>query len=130
MADKPELSQEFFLKLLGEILSNKKEEREMALDRWIRTDEKMQTNDQLAIVGKTAVDFLKLASTCTNDMAKLLTEIRPLIKEFKELLSEKGGNTNINVNEVTDDMMKKIIDRVKDNNENGNGNDINDVENK
>jgi hypothetical protein len=99
------LSQDYYLSLLSKVLENKKEEREMSLDRYRRADEQMDSAEQFAIMGKNAVSFLKLASDSTNDIAKVAAEIKSII--FKEDSKAPGESS------MSDADKRQIIDEVK-----------------
>jgi hypothetical protein len=92
-----------YLMLLNKILKNKGEERDLALDRYRKADEAMETNDHFMLVGKNAVSFLRLASDTTNDLASLAKEIKSIV--FKDNESNQGGSTG-----QTDSQMREIID--------------------
>jgi RNA processing factor Prp31 len=111
MTKKIKVDEESYVMLLNKILTNKEEERELALDRYRKVDEKMETNDHFVVMGKNAVSFLRLVSDTTNDMANLAKEIKSVI--FKE---EQKPVDPVKVN---DDLMKKVIDKIKDSEENG-----------
>lgn len=106
------IDEDSYLMLLNSILTNKKEERELALDRYRKTDENMTTNDHFVVMGKNAVSFLRLASDTTNDLAGLAKEIKSLV--FKE---DSTGNPTQSVNDLT---MKMVIDKIKESEENEN----------
>ncbi len=95
-----------YLMLLNRILTNKEEERELALDRYRKVDEKMETNDHFVVMGKNAVSYLRLASDTTNDLANLAKEIKSIV--FKE-----EGQTNA-ASSVSDLTMKAVIDKIKE----------------
>ena len=92
--------------LLNKVLTNKEEERELALDRYRKVDEKMETNDHFVVMGKNAVSYLRLASDTTNDLANLAKEIKSII--FKE-------DAQVNpVGSVSDSTMRMVIDKIKE----------------
>jgi hypothetical protein len=101
------LTEQSYLDLLNKILKNKEEERDLALDRYRKVDESMESNEHFVVMGKNAVAFLRLASDNTNDLMNLSKDIKSII--FKD--AEKGlmgpGNA------VNDDMMKKMIDSIE-----------------
>jgi len=108
MADNTEkvnLSQDFYLSLISKVLENKKEEREIYLDRYRRADEDMDSAEQFVLMGKNAVAFLKGASDTTNDMAKVASEIKSII--FKD---DSSPSVEVNFNDAT---RKEIIDSVR-----------------
>lgn len=106
MAKDIKIDENSYLMLLNKILTNKEEERELALDRYRKVDEKMETNDHFVVMGKNAVSYLRLASDTTNDLASLAKEIKSII--FKE----ESQNTSIGA--VSDSAMKAVIDKIKE----------------
>jgi hypothetical protein len=114
MSQEIKLTEQSYLDLLNKILKNKEEERELALDRYRKVDESMESNEHFVVMGKNAVAFLRLASDNTNDLMNLSKDMKSII--FKD--TEKGmmgpGNA------VSDDMMKKIIDSIESDKKAGN----------
>lgn len=65
-------------KLLDKTYDAFQEERDLALERYRRQDEMMTSSDDFVLQGKTAVDYLKVASERSNaifGIAKLVKEI-------------------------------------------------------
>lgn len=106
MDNKIEISKDGYLKLIQKIFENKLEERELALDRYRKADEQMETAEQFTLMGKSAVAFLNLASVSTNDMAGLAKEIKSIA--YKD---EGVGDVNIN---LSDDWKTKIQESVEE----------------
>lgn len=100
------LDENSYLTLINQVLKNKLEERELALDRYRKADENIQTNDHFMLLGKNAATFLDLASRATNDMASLAKEIKSIV--FKE--AEGGGAGAVQSAEE----MRAIIDLAKE----------------
>lgn len=111
MAKEIKIDESSYLMLLNKVLTHKDEERELALDRYRKVDEKMETNDHFVIMGKNAVSYLKLASDTTNDMFNVAKEIKSII--FKD---DAPSNINLAIN---DDTMKMVIDKIKEAEEGG-----------
>ena len=105
MSKEIKVDESSYLMLLNRILTNKEEERELALDRYRKVDEKMETNDHFVVMGKNAVSYLRLASDTTNDLANLAKEIKSII--FKE----DATSTPTEINDAT---MKMVIDKIKE----------------
>jgi hypothetical protein len=105
MAKEIKMNEDSYLMLLNKVLTNKEEERELALDRYRKADEKMETNDHFVVMGKNAVSYLRLASDTTNDMFSVAKEIKSVI--YKDD-SQAGSSLAIN-----DDTMKMVIDQIK-----------------
>jgi hypothetical protein len=83
MAKEIKMNEDSYLMLLNKVLTNKEEERELALDRYRKADEKMETNDHFVVMGKNAVSYLRLASDTTNDMFSVAKEIKSVIYKQK-----------------------------------------------
>lgn len=105
MSKEIKVDESSYLMLLNKILTNKEEERELALDRYRKVDEKMETNDHFVVMGKNAVSYLRLASDTTNDLANLAKEIKSIV--FKE----DAQSTPATINDAT---MKMVIDKIKE----------------
>lgn len=105
MAKEIKMNEDSYLNLLNKVLTNKEEERELALDRYRKADEKMETNDHFVVMGKNAVSYLRLASDTTNDMFNVAKEIKSVI--YKDD-SQVGQTMAIN-----DQTMKMVIDQIK-----------------
>ena len=105
MAREMKMNEDSYLMLLNKVLTNKEEERELALDRYRKADEKMETNDHFVVMGKNAVSYLRLASDTTNDMFNVAKEIKSVI--YKDDL-QAGSTLAIN-----DETMKMVIDQIK-----------------
>ena len=88
-------------------MKNKEEERDLALDRYRKADESIQTNDHFMLLGKNSVAFLRLASDTTNDLANLAKEIKSIV--FKESDTPGAGVVG-----QSDAQMRAIIDLVKE----------------
>ena len=99
-----------YLMLLNKILTNKEEERTLALDRYRKADEAITSNDHFMLLGKNAATFLSIASTATNDLASLAKEIKSIV--FKE--SENPGTTSTG---QSADQLRAIIDIIKESEE-------------
>jgi hypothetical protein len=106
MSKEIKVDESSYLMLLNRILTNKEEERELALDRYRKVDEKMETNDHFVVMGKNAVSYLRLASDTTNDLANLAKEIKSII--FKEDAQSAPGMP------INDATMKMVIDKIKE----------------
>ena len=105
LAREIKMNEESYLTLLNKVLTNKEEERELALDRYRKADEKMETNDHFVVMGKNAVSYLRLASDTTNDMFSVAKEIKSVI--YKDDI--QAGSTTA----TSDQTMKMVIDQIK-----------------
>jgi len=108
MAEKIEISKDGYLALIKRVFENKLEERELALDRYRKADDQMETAEQFAIMGKNAVSFLNLASLSTNDLAALAKEVKSLV--YKD---EVGGDINLNLSEDWKTAISEKIEEVE-----------------
>lgn len=115
MARDIKMNEESYLTLLNKVLTNKEEERELALDRYRKADEKMETNDHFVVMGKNAVSYLRLASDTTNDMFSVAKEIKSVI--YKD---DTQAGTAMAINDQT---MKMVIDQIKQSEDIGFGSD-------
>jgi len=105
MAEKIEISKDGYLKLINKVFENKLEERELALDRYRKVDEQMESTEQFVLMGKNAVAFLNLVSLSTNDLASLAKEIKGIV--YKED-AESGTSESL-----SDDWKEKISEEME-----------------
>lgn len=105
MAEKIEISKDGYLKLINKVFENKLEERELALDRYRKVDEQMESTEQFVLMGKNAVAFLNLVSLSTNDLASLAKEIKGIV--YKED-AESGTSESL-----SDDWKKQISEEME-----------------
>lgn len=115
MAKEIKMNEDSYLMLLNKVLTNKEEERELALDRYRKADEKMETNDHFVVMGKNAVSYLRLASDTTNDLFNVAKEIKSVI--YKD---DTQSGTAMAINDQT---MKMVIDQIKQSEESDFGSD-------
>jgi hypothetical protein len=102
--EKLEISKDGYLKLISKVYQNKLEERELALDRYRKADEQMETAEQFVLMSKGAVSFLNLASLSSNEMASLAKEIKSIV--YKD---EMGADVNF---KLPDEWKSKISERI------------------
>jgi hypothetical protein len=107
MSKELKIDENSYLLLLNKVLKNKEEERDMALDRYRKADESIQSNDHFMLLGKNAVSFLRLASDTTNDLANLAKEIKSIV--FKE-----SDNNAVASAGQSADQMRAIIDLARE----------------
>jgi len=106
MAEKLEISKDGYLNLIKKIFENKLEERELALDRYRKADNQMESAEQFVLMGKNAVSFLNLASLSTNDLASLAKEIKSIV--YKNALTEDGEFS------LNDNWKSAVIDKIEE----------------
>ena len=99
-------TRELYEKLMREVYKYKLEEREMALDRYRRADEQMDSSESFILMGKNAIDFLKQAASSSDGIEKLA-------KEIKSIVYKDDASSNVEVH--FDDTTKRgIIDAMKE----------------
>ena len=91
--------------LMSEVYKYKLEEREMALDRYRRADEHMDSPESFILMGKNAISFLKQAADSSDGIEKLAKEIKSIV--YKE--DESASSTT----SFNDADRKSIIDAVR-----------------
>jgi hypothetical protein len=106
MAKKIEISKEGYLELISQVYVNKLEEREMALDRYRKADEQMETSEQFILMSKGAVAFLNLASMSSNELAALA-------KEVKGIVYKDSDSPDIQLN-LTEEFKSQISEHIED----------------
>jgi hypothetical protein len=118
MADKNkiEINQDNIVKVLNTIQDNIMEERALALERFKRQDENIDSNEQFIMQGKILAEYLRLAQSCTDSLfniAKLQASI-----VYKNDVAT-GGSTLSH-----DDIQKLALKALNDNNDSDTVNDI------
>ena len=98
-------TRELYEKLMSEVYKYKIEEREMALDRYRRADEQMDSSESFILMGKNAIDFLKQAASSSDG-------IKDLAKEIKSIVYKDDATSNVEVN-FNDATKRGIIDAMK-----------------
>jgi len=101
-----EPTRELYEKLMSEVYKYKLEEREMALDRYRRADEQMDSSESFILMGKNAIDFLKQAASSSDGIEKLAKEIKSIV--YKD---DATSNVEVNFNDAT---KRGIIDAMKE----------------
>ncbi len=97
-------TRELYEKLISEAYKYKIEEREMALDRYRRADEQMDSAESFILMGKNSIEFLKQAASASDGIATLAKEIKSIV--YKE---ESGAAVEVN---FTDAHKRAVIDEV------------------
>ena len=105
MSDKVDLTQNGYKDLLNQVLTNKLEERELALDRYRRADQQMSDSEQFVLMGKNAVSFLTLAANSTNEIAKLAAEVKGIV--YKDDSPDKVGVV------ISDDWKEQVANAIE-----------------
>jgi hypothetical protein len=98
-------TRDLYEKLISEVYKYKLEEREMALDRYRRADEQMDSSESFILMGKNAIDFLKQAASSSDGIEKLAKEIKSIV--YKE---DASSNVEVSFNDTT---KKGIIDAMR-----------------
>lgn len=104
--DRMDPTKELYEELIKKVYKYKLEERDMALDRYRRADEQMDTSESFILMGKNAISFLKAASDSSDAIASLA-------KEIKTIVYKEGADSSIDVN-FNDLDKRAIIDAIKD----------------
>ena len=108
MAEKFEISKDGYLKLITKVYENKLEERELALDRYRKADEQMETAEQFVLMSKGAVSFLNLASMSSNEMASLAKEIKSIV--YKD---EVGGDISLSLSDSWKEAIQENVEEAE-----------------
>lgn len=87
-------TRELYENLMSEVYKYKLEEREMALDRYRRADEQMDTAEAFILMGKNAISFLKQAAESSDGIEKLAKEIKSIVYKDDEAASGGAGSFN------------------------------------
>ena len=90
--------------LISEAYKYKIEEREMALDRYRRADEQMDSAESFILMGKNSIEFLKQAANASDGIINLA-------KEIKSIVYKEDASAAVEVN-FTDAHKRAVIDEV------------------
>ncbi len=101
---KIELNSENVISQMNQIVENIQEERELALDRFKRQDEKIETNDEFILQGKHLADFLKIASDRTNQLILLTKITAGIVYKDNGIINSSSG--------LTDEDVKREIQKT------------------
>lgn len=104
---KAKINKENLEDLLSKILENTEEERDLALERYRRQDDMMESSDDFVIQGKNAVDFLKVASDRSNSLFNIA-------KLMKDVIYNDNSNSQSSGSNMDDAMKKRIQEMVNE----------------
>jgi N-acetylglucosamine kinase-like BadF-type ATPase len=107
MSGKVEISKKGYLDLITRVFNNKLEERELALDRYRKADEQMESTEQFMMIGKQAVSYLNLASLASNDLANIAKEIKSIVYKNDEV----GEDVD---NKISSDWKNEISQQIEE----------------
>lgn len=110
---KIEISTAGLSKLLNKSYESFNEERDLALERYRRQDETIQSVDDFIVQGKFNVDYLKLASERSNaifGLGKLIADI-----VYKDASGDKGTGGGGGANDAEKAEILKLLKELEDN---------------
>lgn len=106
-------SRELYESLMSDIYKYKLEEREMALDRYRRVDEMMDSAEAFILMGKNAISFLKQAAESSDGIEKLAKEIKTIVyKEDAEVGADASFN-DADKRKIIEIMEQEEEDKIK-----------------
>jgi len=106
--NKIEISQDNIVRVLNTIQENILEERALALDRFKRQDESIDSNEQFIMQGKIMAEYLRLAQACTDSLFNIV-KLQASIVYKNELVSNGGVLSH-------DEIQKEIQRALGENN--------------
>ncbi len=101
---KVEINQESLLTILNKVSSNIEEERSLALERYKRQDENIESDEQFAIQSKGLCDLLKIAADRSNNLMAMGRMIAGIL--FKD--ANLQNNNNFNEDDIKAEIKKQI----------------------
>lgn len=104
---KVDISNNGLEKLLEKSLDNFQEERDLALERYRRQDEQMQSSDDFILQGKFTVDYLKVAADRSNAIFNLAKLVKDIIHK-----DDSGGINKTGSTGTSNDAQKAEILRL------------------
>jgi len=106
--DNVDLSKEGIEKLINTFVANATEERELALERYRRQDEQIETAEDFVLQGKNAVDYLKTASERSNSILNAAKLIKDIIYNSEgEISSGSSSGFNDEKKREIQEMMER-----------------------
>ena len=104
-------------RLLEKSLDNFQEERDLALERYRRQDDMMQSADDFVLQGKSAVDYLKVASDRSNAIFNLAKLVKDIVHKDDSGIGKTGASGTSNDSQKAEILkLMKEIDSNKDTN--------------
>jgi len=107
-------TRELYEKLISEAYKYKIEEREMALDRYRRADEQMDSAESFILMGKNSIEFLKQAASASDGIVGLAKEIKSIVYKEDASAAVEVNFTDAHKRAVIDTIMKKEEDEAKE----------------
>jgi hypothetical protein len=102
-------------KLLEKSLDNFQEERDLALERYRRQDEMMQSADDFILQGKFTVDYLKVAADRSNAIFNLAKLVKDIVHKDDGGIGKTGATGTSNDSQKAEILkLMKEIDNNKD----------------
>ena len=102
-------------KLLDKSLDSFHEERDLALERYRRQDEMMQSADDFVLQGKFAVDYLKIAADRSNAIFNIAKLVKDIIYKDDSGPNKGGSGPGVGDNQKSEILkLLKEIDDKKD----------------
>lgn len=95
-------------KLLEKSLDNFQEERDLALERYRRQDEQMQSSDDFVLQGKFTVDYLKVAADRSNAIFNLAKLVKDIVHKDDSGLNGKTGATGTSNDAQKAEILKLL----------------------
>ena len=106
--NKIEITQDNIVKVLNTIQENIMEERSLALDRFKRQDDSIDSNEQFIMQGKIMAEYLSLAQACTNSLFNIV-KLQASIVYKHDVVNNSGVLSH-------DEMQKEIQKALSENN--------------
>ena len=100
-----ELNKDSYLKLMETYLNNAQEERDLALDRYRRQDDQINTPEDFVLQGKNASAFLSLAANRTESIFNAMKEMKAII--FSKDEKDTSGVA------IGDDLRRQIAQEIR-----------------
>lgn len=113
--DKIELNAEGHLEMLRKVAKFKIEERDMALDRYRRTDEDINSQEELFTLGKTAISFLHAASNASNTLNEIVKEMGRIVHNTDQPTVINNNYSEEKKRAVSEEVQKIIKERRQKN---------------
>lgn len=102
-------------KLLDKSLDSFHEERDLALERYRRQDEMMQSADDFVLQGKFAVDYLKIAADRSNAIFSIAKLVKDIVYKDDSGINKGSSGPGVGDNQKSEILkLLKEIDEKKD----------------
>lgn len=104
------INSESLLEILNQVQVNIQEERSLALDRYKRQDDELDSDEQFALQGKILCDLLKIAADRSNTLLNMGRMIAGIV--YKDASLQQSGG--LSEEDIKDAIKRQVQDEISD----------------